>query len=147
MLWFFRLSGHYICAATCDGMAPQGDLRTATVTYIRWERVAAVSRGLQTFTHVIFVLLKRDKVIFGMTVLQTILTIFFDYLFASELPGSFRFGVLGLAISATCTYTLLFLLALRYLPKLFVPPFNWTWLMKWWCGGRWAGLAGFLAEP
>ena len=53
----------------------------------------------------IFVLLKRDKVIFGMTVLQTILTIFFDYLFTSELPGSFRLGVVGLAISNICSFS------------------------------------------
>ena len=38
---------------TAASEAPQQDLRTDTVTYIRWEMVAAVSQGLQNFTHAI----------------------------------------------------------------------------------------------
>lgn len=70
--------------------------------YIRWEMVAAVIQGLERFSHVVFVLLKRDKVILATTFLQTLLTVLFDYLFVSDLPGSFRLGVIGLALSNIC---------------------------------------------
>ena len=53
--------------------ASRHDLRDDTVKYIRWEMVAAVIQGLERFTHVIFVLLKRDKVILLMTLLQALL--------------------------------------------------------------------------
>lgn len=64
--------------------------------------VAAVIQGLERFSHVVFVLLKRDKVILATTFLQTFLTVLFDYLFVSDLPGSFRMGVIGLALSNIC---------------------------------------------
>jgi len=64
--------------------------------------VAAVIQGLERFSHVVFVLLKRDKVILATTFLQTLLTVLFDYLFVSDLPGSFRLGVIGLALSSIC---------------------------------------------
>ena len=79
--------------------ASRHDLRDDTVKYIRWEMVAAVIQGLERFTHVIFVLLKRDKVILLMTLLQALLTVFFDYIFVSDLPGSLRVGVIGVAWS------------------------------------------------
>ena len=82
--------------------APQHGLRTETVRYIRWEMVAAIIQGLEKFTHVVFVLLKRDRAILAMTALQTLLTVLFDYLFVSSLPGSLRLGVIGLAISNIC---------------------------------------------
>jgi len=64
--------------------------------------VAAVIQGLERFSHVVFVLLKRHKVILATTLLQTFLTVLFDYLFVSDLPGSFRMGVIGLALSNIC---------------------------------------------
>ena len=82
--------------------ASRHDLRDDTVKYIRWEMVAAVIQGLERFTHVIFVLLKRDKVILLMTLLQALLTVFFDYIFVSDLPGSLRVGVIGVAWSNIC---------------------------------------------
>ena len=88
----------------CDlSQASRQELRVDTVKYIRWEMVAAVIQGLERFTHVVFVLLKRDKVILAMTLLQALLTVFFDYLFVSDLPGSLRVGVIGLAWSNICT--------------------------------------------
>lgn len=82
--------------------ASRHDLRADTVKYIRWEMVAAVIQGLERFTHVIFVLLKRDKVILVLTLLQALLTVFFDYILVSDLPGSLRVGVIGLAWSNIC---------------------------------------------
>lgn len=127
-----------------DSMAPQQALRADTVKYIRWEMVAAVIQGLERFSHVVFVLLERDKVILATTFLQTFLTVLFDYLFVSDLPGSFRMGVIGLALSNIWTYTLVLLFACFYLPGAGGRPLNWSWLLSWWRVGRWAALASLI---
>ena len=85
-----------------DVMAPQREHRADTVKYIRWEMLAAVVQGCDKFTHVVFLQMKRDRVICGLTLLQMLLTMLFDYLFVSEMPGSFRLGTVGLAISNLC---------------------------------------------
>lgn len=127
-----------------DGMASRHDLRADTVKYIRWEMVAAVIQGLERFTHVIFVLLKRDKVILVLTLLQALLTVFFDYILVSDLPGSLRVGVIGLAWSNICTYALLLMLAYQYLPAAERGSLTWAWLVSWWRVGRWAALASLI---
>lgn len=132
-------------------MATPLEHQAATAQYIRWEMLGCVLQGLERFLHVVFVLLGGSRQIYTMAILQTVATIACDYMLVSQLPGSFRLGVIGIAVSNICSYLIVLIYAAAALIDLVAfsrnelrSSLSWSWLHAWWRVGRSAALVSFV---
>ncbi|EKO3925811.1 multidrug transporter [Vibrio metschnikovii] len=100
-----------------DAMQQQAELLTQTIQYIRLESAAILLSSVYAFLSLVLVLKNERKALYGLLVVQTIMTVLCDSLFVSQLPYSLQLGVNGIALSNIVVNSLLALFALIYLSK------------------------------
>ncbi|EKO3596763.1 MATE family Na+-driven efflux transporter [Vibrio metschnikovii] len=100
-----------------DAMQQQAELLTQTIQYIRLESAAILLSSVYAFLSLVLVLKNERKALYGLLVVQTIMTVLCDSIFVSQLPYSLQLGVNGIALSNIVVNSLLALFALIYLSK------------------------------
>ncbi|MCQ2794791.1 MAG: multidrug transporter [Bacilli bacterium] len=83
----------------CKFMASDPSTLTETVNYIRLETVASTISILSKFITVLLVTINKDKYMYILLVVQTVLSILLDTFLISKLPCSANMGVDGIAVS------------------------------------------------
>lgn len=121
----------------------------ATVTYIRLETIASLFATLVKFIMIVFITIKKDKIMYILLGVQMVLSILMDTLLISELSFSLNVGVNGIAITNIIVNVVLILLGLFLLHKQKVIIFskrklNFTWMKDWFKVGKFSGLESFL---
>lgn len=99
----------------CTWMASDSTTLDATVGYIRLESVASTIRILSKFITVLLVTIKKDKYMYILLGIQTVLSILLDTFFISELPFSINMGVNGIAVSNIVVSVVLVVAAIFFL--------------------------------
>lgn len=120
-----------------------------TVTYIRLESIASTIRILSKFIAILHVTMGKDKYIYILLAIQTVLTMLFDTFFISKLPVSLDLGVNGIALSNIFVSIILVLLAILFLNKEDVHIFkkkklNFNWLKAYGKIGLYSGLESLV---
>jgi len=121
----------------------------ATVTYIRLETIASLFATLVKFIMIVFITIKKDKIIYILLGVQMVLSTLMDTLLISELSFSLNVGVNGIAITNIIVNVVLILVGLFLLHKQKVIIFskeklNFTWMKDWFKVGKFSGLESFL---
>ena len=98
-------------------MAQDQSIITETVKFIRLQTIAEIFMTSVKFMLVILVVIKRDKNIYLVLLIQLLLTVFFDVMLYSTLPFSFNAGIYGIPISNIIVNFILFGFALWLLKK------------------------------
>lgn len=78
-------------------MQQQATLIEQTVSYIRLESIAILLSSVFSFASLVLVLKNKQKLIYLLLLIQTLLTLLCDSLFVSQLPFSLNLGVNGIA--------------------------------------------------
>ncbi len=100
-----------------DAMQQQAELLTQTIQYIRLESAAILLSSFYAFLSLVLVLRNERKALYGLLIVQMLMTVLCDSVFVSQLPYSLQFGVNGIALSNIVVNSLLALFALIYLSK------------------------------
>ncbi|MGV1717909.1 MATE family Na+-driven efflux transporter [Vibrio furnissii] len=100
-----------------DAMQQQAELLTQTIQYIRLESAAILLSSVYAFLSLVLVLKNERKALYGLLVVQTLMTILCDSVFVSQFAYSLQLGVNGIALSNIVVNSLLALFALIYLSK------------------------------
>ncbi len=100
-----------------DAMQQQAELLTQTIQYIRLESAAILLSSFYAFLSLILVLRNERKALYGLLIVQMLMTVICDSIFVSQLPYSLQLGVNGIALSNIVVNSLLALFALIYLSK------------------------------
>ncbi|EJE4187028.1 TPA: multidrug transporter [Vibrio parahaemolyticus] len=100
-----------------DAMQQQAELLTQTIQYIRLESAAILVSSFYAFLSLVLVLRNERKALYGLLVVQMLMTIICDSVFVSQLTYSLQLGVNGIALSNIVVNSLLALFALIYLSK------------------------------
>lgn len=121
----------------------------ATVTYIRLETIASLFATLVKFIMIVFITIKKDKIMYILLGVQMVLSTLMDTLLISELSFSLNVGVNGIAITNIIVNVVLILVGLFLLHKQKVIIFskeklNFTWMKDWFKVGKFSGLESFL---
>ncbi len=100
-----------------DAMQQQAEILTQTIQYIRLESVAILLSSFYAFLSLVLVLKNERKALYGLLLVQTLMTVLCDSVFVSQLSYSLQLGVYGIALSNIVVNSLLALFALIYLSK------------------------------
>jgi Na+-driven multidrug efflux pump len=100
-----------------DAMQQQAELLAQTIQYIRLESAAILLSSFYAFLSLVLVLRNERKALYGLLIVQMLMTVLCDSVFVSQLPYSLQFGVNGIALSNIVVNSLLALFALIYLSK------------------------------
>lgn len=100
-----------------DAMQQQAELLPQTIQYIRLESVAILLSSFYAFLSLVLVLRNERKALYGLLIVQMLMTVICDSIFVSQLPYSLQLGVNGIALSNIVVNSLLALFALIYLSK------------------------------
>ncbi|QUJ66627.1 multidrug transporter [Photobacterium sp. GJ3] len=100
-----------------EAMQQQNDQLQQTIQYIRLESVAILLSSFYAFLSLILVLKNEQTALYGLLIIQTLMTVLCDSLFVSQLPYSLHLGVHGIAFSNIAVNSLLALIAIVYLSK------------------------------
>lgn len=100
-----------------DAMQQQAELLAQTIQYIRLESAAILLSSFYAFLSLVLVLRNERKALYGLLIVQMLMTVLCDSVFVSQLPYSLQFGVNGIALSNIVVNSLLGLFALIYLSK------------------------------
>ncbi|OQA77445.1 MAG: hypothetical protein BWY30_01103 [Tenericutes bacterium ADurb.Bin239] len=130
-------------------MAQDVTLLEATVTYIRLETIASLFATLVKFVLIVFMTIKKDKVMYILLGVQMLLSIIFDTFFISNLSFSLNIGVNGIAFTNIIVNLVMLIVGLVILHKLDIHVFCWkklnfSWMKEWFSVGKWSGLESFL---
>lgn len=132
-------------------MKQKKELFEITVQYIRLESLAILISGFYSFLLLAIVLNGETILMYRLLFVQMILMVFFDSLLVSQLPFSFGFGVIGVAISNIAVNLLLSAIAVIYFYKygFFVKSkkekvYNREWVKEWMKIGWKSGLESFV---
>lgn len=98
-------------------MAQDQSIINETVKFIRLQTIAEIFMTSVKFILVVLVVIKRDKNIYLVLLMQLLLTVFFDVLLYSTLPLSLNAGIYGIPISNIIVNVILFGFALWLLKK------------------------------
>lgn len=101
----------------CTLMATDPSTLEETVTYIRLETVASTIRILSKFITVLFVTIGKDKYMYFLLIIQTVLSILLDTFFISNLSVSLKMGVNGIAVANIIVSIILFIVSILLLRK------------------------------
>lgn len=82
-----------------SAMQQQESLLVQTIEYIRLESIAIFVSSAYLFFNLVLVLHNKQKVLYSLLVIQTVLTILCDTLLVSQLSMSLQLGVTGIAIT------------------------------------------------
>lgn len=133
----------------CQFMASDPNTLDATVEYIRLESIASSISIIAKFITVLFVTLKKDKYMYIILVVQTILSVILDTFLISELPFSAKLGVNGIAIANIITSIVLVGFAIAMLYREDIQLFRkkrleFAWLKNYGKIGLWSGLESLI---
>ncbi len=133
----------------CQFMASDPNSLDATVNYIRLESIASTISIIAKFVTVLLVTLKKEKYMYVLLVVQTLLSIVLDTFLISGLPFSAHLGVIGIAIANIITSIVLVALAFWMLFKEDINIFrkrklNFSWLKEYGKIGLWSGLESLV---
>lgn len=113
-------------------MAQDQSIITETVRFIRLQTIAEIFITSVKFILVVLVVIKRDKNIYYVLLIQLVLTVFFDLLLFSNLPFSLNADIYGIPISNIIVNIILFGSALWLLKQNGINVFTKTKLdFKW----------------
>lgn len=120
-----------------------------TVKYIRLESIASTISILYKFIVVLLVTMNKDKYMYVLLAVQTILSVIFDTFLISKLPISADIGVNGIAISNTIVSFVLVFISLIFLKKENINIFkreklSFAWLKEYGKIGLYSGLESFV---
>ncbi|MBF4427790.1 MATE family Na+-driven efflux transporter, partial [Vibrio anguillarum] len=85
--------------------------------YIRLESAAILLSSFYAFLSLVLVLRNERKALYGLLIVQMLMTVICDSIFVSQLPYSLQLGVNGIALSNIVVNSLLALFTLIYLSK------------------------------
>jgi Na+-driven multidrug efflux pump len=130
-------------------MQQQTALISQTVSYIRLESVAILLSSVYAFSSLVLVLNNRQKLLYTLLLLQTVLTIIFDSLFVSQLPFSMNLGVNGIAWANIVVNAILSVVSIIFLTRqgLSIRNIRFTqqlWLVTWLRVGAKSGLESLV---
>lgn len=130
-------------------MSQKETLLAATSTYIRLETIASIFSTLVQFVLLIFITLKKEKILLIALFVQMILSIVLDTFLVSSLPISLNIGVNGIAITNLSVNFLLLLVLLFKLKEIGFNIFkksklNFAWTKEWFFVGGYSGLESFI---
>ena len=132
-------------------MAQNPDTIDATVTYIRFEMIAAILIGPVKFMMVVFILLNYRIHIYALLSIQMIFSIVLDSLLLSELDMSMNLGVNGIAYSNIIVYLIMLIYIMcvfckNYEIKIseFNKGYDYAWVTDWIKVGKYSGLDSFI---
>ncbi|MDF5341516.1 multidrug transporter, partial [Vibrio parahaemolyticus] len=97
-----------------DAMQQQAELLAQTIQYIRLESAAILLSSFYAFLSLVLVLRNERKALYGLLIVQMLMTVLCDSVFVSQLPYSLQLGVNGIALSNIVVNSLLALFALTY---------------------------------
>lgn len=121
-----------------------------TIAYIRLETIATLFSTLVRFLMLVFISLKKDKIMYLLLSVQMILSIILDTFFISNLTFSLNIGVNGVAISNIIVNIFLLFLSILILSKkldihlINREKINFSWMKEWLKVGKYSGLESFL---
>lgn len=139
-----------ICAEPlCKFMAADPSTITETVNYIRLETVASTISILSKFITVLLVTINKDKYMYILLVVQTILSILLDTFLISKLPCSANMGVNGIAVGNIVVSVISVILSFIMLRKENINVFtkdklDFKWLKEYGKIGLFSGLESFI---
>lgn len=133
----------------CRFMANDQSTLDATVSYIRLETVATTISILVKFITVLLVTLKKDKYMYILLGIQTVITITLDTFLISQLDFSAKMGVNGIALSNIITQIILVVIAVILLYKEDIKLFrkqklSFGWIKEYGHIGLWSGLESLI---
>ncbi|MDF4741247.1 multidrug transporter, partial [Vibrio parahaemolyticus] len=117
----------------------------------RLESAAILLSSFYAFLSLVLVLRNERKALYGLLIVQMLMTVLCDSVFVSQLPYSLQLGVNGIALSNIVVNSLLALFALTYLSKSGITlSFKFSkgdqsqWLKEWAKIGWKSGLESFV---
>lgn len=133
----------------CQFMASDPNSINQTVEYIRLESIASTISILVKYVVVLLVTIKKEKYMYIMLIVQTILSITLDTFLISSLPFSAKLGVNGIAITNIITSLVLFVLAIAMLYHEGIRIFSrdklqFSWMKSYGKIGLWSGLESLV---
>jgi hypothetical protein len=132
-------------------MQQQTELLHRTVQYIRLESIAILLSSVYAFLSLVLVLKNAQKALYGLLIVQMILTVACDTLLVSQFSFSQQLGVNGIAIGNIIVNGILAIFAVMYLSKIGIR-LNFKclhrdqlpWLKTWGIVGWKSGLESFV---
>lgn len=133
----------------CSFMAADQTTIDATVTYIRLESVASTIRILSKFITVLLVTMNKDKYMYILLGIQTVLSVLLDTFLISQLPFSAKMGVNGIAVANIIVSVILVVVAVIFLYREDISIFRkkkleFGWLKEYGKIGLFSGLESFV---
>lgn len=130
-------------------MSQKKELISATVTYIRLETIASIFYTVVQFLMTAIIIIKKEKYLYALLVIQMLLTIFSDTFLISSLPFSFQLGVNGIAIGNIIVNIILLFFAIGFLNSEgykinLKEKSSYAWMKEWIKVGGYSGLESFV---
>lgn len=130
-------------------MSQKNTIIIESTRYIRLETIAILISILYRFTFVIFIMLKKNKSILLLLLVQMIFTVICDTFLISTHPFSLNMGVNGVAITNIFVNTVLLILSLLLLKHFGLvvikkSTLSFTWMKKWLRIGLLSGIESFI---
>ena len=130
-------------------MSQKNELVSATVTYIRIETIASIFSTLVQFLLLVLIIIRKEKYLIWILLVQMVFTIMLDTFFISTLSFSLDLGVNGIAYSNIIVNLSLVALALFLLNRegYRVIPLNklrFGWMREWVTVGGYSGIESFV---
>ena len=133
----------------CLFMAVDKTTLDITIEYIRLESVSLTFSILSKYITVLFITLNKDKYMYILLLIRSVLSILLDTFFISKLPISFDVGVNGIAFSNIIVSLILVLVSFMLLKKENINIFSknrldFSWLKEYEKIGLFSGLESFV---
>ncbi|MBW1615462.1 MAG: multidrug transporter [Deltaproteobacteria bacterium] len=130
-------------------MSQKQYLISATAAYIRLEAIASILLTLARFLILVLIMLKKNKQLYAILIIQMFLTVFSDIFLVSSLPISFDLGVNGIAIGNIIVNTFLLITVILFLNKEgyqigLKGKISFGWMKEWIKVGGYSGLESFV---
>ena len=100
-----------------SAMQQQGALLEQTVKYIRLESIAIFISSTYLLFNLVFVLHNKQRELYGLLLVQMLLTVICDSFLVSQLSISFQMGVTGIAVTNILVNLVLLIVSYRVLIK------------------------------
>ncbi|MGF1703494.1 multidrug transporter [Photobacterium makurazakiensis] len=134
-----------------SAMQQQESLLAQTIKYIRLESIAIFVSSTYLFFNLVLVLHNKQKALYCLLVVQTVLTVLCDTLLVSQMPVSLQLGVTGIAITNIMVNSLLVVVSYKLLsindidldPRVITFEKS-QWLKEWFKIGSRSGLESFV---
>ena len=130
-------------------MAQDEALLEATVKYVRLETVAALFATLWRFMMTVIITAKKDKYLYIVLGVQTVLSVLLDTFLVSQSPASAKLGVDGIAITNIIVNAVLVICSVFLLRREDIKVFarrkwDFSWLKEWFKVGKFSGIESLL---